>query len=95
MTAEEKDEKEKKRMPKTVRPKFVEIDGRGYDKCPYPDCGFMVEDTSYNPKARSRIEKLYSPDPNWNIYEHIKQVHGFVWLRKGKTAGWWPLSKLG
>ncbi len=88
-TPEKKEEEKKKRMPKTVRPKFVVIDGKGYDKCPYRGRGHVVEVIGYNPKAMARPIKLASPD---DIYGHIRSVHGFVWLRKGKTAGWWPLS---
>jgi hypothetical protein len=82
---------EKKRtMARTAQPKKVMIGDKAYDKCPFPDCGYMVEDWAYNPISGLRREIV--PQPG-NIYDHIKEVHKLVWLRKGKKAGWQPLSK--
>jgi len=73
-------EKKKWPIPKTVRRKHIVIDGREYDKCPYQDCGFMVEDKGY----RGALDV---------VDEHVRQAHGFVWLNKGKSPGWYPLTK--
>jgi hypothetical protein len=82
---------EKRRMPKTVRPKNVVIGDKAYVKCPYPDCGYMVEDRGYNPKTQLRREMLY--DPDYDIYKHVREAHELVWLNKGKAPGWRPRSK--
>lgn len=83
------EKKKKKRMAKTAQPKSIVIDGKAYLKCPYPDCDHMARDWGYDPKSGLRREML---GPG-KIYVHIREVHGLVWLRKGKTAGWWSLSK--
>lgn len=66
-------------IPKTVRSRRVERDDKVYDKCPYQDCDYMVEDTGY----------IYRP----SIDDHVREVHEFVWINKGGRGGWWPLSK--
>jgi hypothetical protein len=82
------------RMPKTVRPKEVVIDGKGYDKCPHPRCDHMVEILGYNPASGYRTIKFASTDPDADIYAHIKQAHGYVWVNAGgRGGGWYPVGK--
>jgi hypothetical protein len=83
------EKKEKKRMAKTAQPKNVEIDGKAYLKCPHPDCNHMVRDWGYDPKSDLRRKMLSSPN---DIYGHLKNVHGLVWLSKGGRSGWHQLS---
>jgi hypothetical protein len=90
-----KREKEKKKypIPKTVRPKWVVVDDKkAYYTCPYRGCDFMVEDSEYDPKYGLHTQGFICI-PEDKVFKHVKEVHGFVWLRKGKSAGWYPLSK--
>jgi hypothetical protein len=82
--------KKQHRMPKTVRTKFVVIDGKEYIKCPYEGCDYMVENRYYDPK--SEIHSVFFPAEQ-KVYTHIREEHGYVWLSKGGRSGWWPLSK--
>lgn len=71
-------------IPKTVRRRRIIIDGKEYNKCPYQDCDFMVEDKDF---------WVIDQGPQDQVDRHVEKQHGFVWFRKGKNAGWWPLAK--
>jgi hypothetical protein len=86
------EEKKKWPIPKTVQPKWIVIGDKAYYKCPYRGCDYMVEDLEYDPKSRLRIQGFFC-EPEDKVFKHVREVHGYIWLRKGKTAGWWPLSK--
>jgi hypothetical protein len=89
MTATEKtpesEEEKKTRIPKTVRVRRIKIDDEAYLRCPYSGCDYKVKDKDY---------WINHNGPQDEIDGHVRQVHGFVWMRTGKTAGWWPVSKI-
>lgn len=79
-------------MPKTVRKRIVHtVDGKVYFKCAYPDCDYLIENPWYDPKT-GMIQKHLSVEDG--IDKYVREVHQLVWLRKGKTAGWWSLAKI-
>ena len=81
---------QKRRISKTVKPKYVIVGDKAFFKCIDPECGLMIEDNFYVPDSDYRQKNLYAEG---KMYEHIRQVHKLIWLRAGKTAGWYTLFK--